>query len=371
MIGLTIRTKGDSAMRITFLLPPYSAKPIGGFKTRYGYANQLAARGHEVTVVHPLRWKVRTPYPRLNKLYHWLTRQARQPRNSIPRPELHWYPIDSRVKMLYVPELTASHVPDGDAIFWVAEAYPPEKGKQFLLLQGYGAFPKARVDALFRAPVAKIVISRWLYEKGLELGVPADEMIHIPNGIDHGKYRMLDPIEGRPPRIAMLYHPKPLKGAEDGITALDLARREFPTLQAVLFGRFPRPRRLPSWIEYQYDPPQEELVGRVYNGSSTYLCPSWREGFGRPAAEAMACGCAVVSTDNGGVRDYAEHGVTALLSPPKNPQALAANILRLLKDDDLRIRLAKAGHECIQEFTWERSTDLLEQFIIDRIGRAK
>ena len=53
----------------------------------------------------------------------------------------------------------------------------------------------------------------------------------------------------------------------------------------------------------------------------------------------------------------------------EDPEALAANVIRLLEDDELRIRLAKAGYERIQEFTWERSTDLLEQFLMDRIGR--
>lgn len=235
------------------------------------------------------------------------------------------------------------------------------------LLPVLGLWPSAREDAFWREHIPKIVIARWLYDKGLELGVPADEMIHIPNGIDHAKYRILHPIESHPPRIAMLYNPHPVKGAEDGINTLELARRGFPTLRAVLFGRLPRPESLPEWIEYHCDPPQEELVGGIYNGSSIYLCSSWREGWHLPPAEAMACGCAVVSTDIGGVRDYAEHGVTALLSPPKNPEALADNIVTLLKDDDLRIRLAKGGHERIQEFTWERSTDLLEQFLKDRV----
>lgn len=49
--------------------------------------------------------------------------------------------------------------------------------------------------------------------------------------------------------------------------------------------------------------------------------------------------------------------------------ALAENIRRLLEDDRLRIRLAKAGYERIQEVTWERSADLLERFMRDRMGR--
>ena len=342
----------------------------------YEYANQLAARGHQVTVVHPAR-RLNTRHP-LAKLYLRFAGKASKPRNSIHRAEVKWHPIDYRVRMLYVPEPTTSHVPDGDAVFaafWaIAEyviGYSPQKGRKFYLWLGYEggwAGPTARVHSALRAPLDKIVISQWLYEQGLKLGVPADEMTYIPCGIDHAKYRIIHPIESRPPRIVVLYHKLPIKGAEDAIKALEIVRREFPTLQAVLFGVFPRPKGLPSWIEYHCDPPQEELIGSIYNGSSIYLSPSWSEGWGLPPAEAMACGCAVAAADSGGIRDFAEHEVTALLSPPKNPEFLAENVLRLLNDNDFRIRLAKAGYERIQEFTWERSTNLLEQFMIDRIG---
>ncbi|MCI2424439.1 hypothetical protein LM599_00135 [Candidatus Acetothermia bacterium] len=46
---------------------------------------------------------------------------------------------------------------------------------------------------------------------------------------------------------------------------------------------------------------------------------------------------------------------------------MAKNLLCVLEDDDLRIRLAKAGNEKIKEFTWERSTDLLEQFLLQHV----
>jgi glycosyltransferase involved in cell wall biosynthesis len=77
----------------------------------------------------------------------------------------------------------------------------------------------------------------------------------------------------------------------------------------------------------------------------------------------MACGCAVVSTDCGGIREYAEHGVNALLSPPEDPKGLAQNVLRLLDDDNLRVRLAKAGYEKIQEFTWDKAVTRLEEVL--------
>ncbi|MGH9344907.1 MAG: glycosyltransferase [Terriglobia bacterium] len=84
----------------------------------------------------------------------------------------------------------------------------------------------------------------------------------------------------------------------------------------------------------------------------------------------MACGCAVASTDCGGIREYALHEVNALLSPSRDPRSLAGSILRLLDDDDLRQRIAQSGHERIQEFTWERSTTLLENYIQDHARLA-
>jgi glycosyltransferase involved in cell wall biosynthesis len=215
----------------------------------------------------------------------------------------------------------------------------------------------------------KIVISRGLYERGISLGVDSRDLIYVPNGIDHSIYRQLEPIENRPPWVVMLYHIIDWKGSKDGIRALQLAKAQYPTMKAVLFGIFSRPNDLPSWIEYRCNPSRDELVNSIYNGSSIYVCSSWHEGFGLPPAEAMACGCAVVSTDVEGVRDFAENEVTALLSPPKDPEALAGNIVRLLRDDELRIKLAKAGHERIKEFTWGKSTDLLEQFLKGLMGR--
>ena len=67
------------------------------------------------------------------------------------------------------------------------------------------------------------------------------------------------------------------------------------------------------------------------------------------------CGCAVACTDNAGYREMAIDDNTALLSPIKNPAALAENIIRLIEDDALRIRIAEQGYEYIQKFKWDDS----------------
>lgn len=365
----------NTAMRVTFLLPGYPWRPVGGFRVVYEYANSLVARGHSVAVVHPRR----LPYYRAPAPSRFGTRlrlQAGRIRNVLAKPKVRWSPIDQRVAMLYVPDLAERHLPDGEAVVataWQTAEYvagcPRSKGAKFYLIQSYETWsgPQGRVDATWRADVKKIVIARWLYEKGLELGVPPADMIHIPNGIDHSRYRVSKPVEDRGAAVAMMASPLELKGTDHGLRAMEAARRQSPELRALLFGTGREPKGLRTWMTYFRDPPQTFLVEHIYNASSIYLCPSRTEGWALPAAEAMACGCALVAMDNGGVRDYAEHGVTALLSAAGDTAALAENLRILLADSAARVRLALAGSRRIQDFTWQRSTAVFEEFLCNNL----
>jgi glycosyltransferase involved in cell wall biosynthesis len=59
--------------------------------------------------------------------------------------------------------------------------------------------------------------------------------------------------------------------------------------------------------------------------------------------DALALGLPIVSTDTNGARDYVIHGVTGLLSPPGDPNALATNVRALLDDPDMRARMGVAA----------------------------
>jgi glycosyltransferase involved in cell wall biosynthesis len=86
---------------------------------------------------------------------------------------------------------------------------------------------------------------------------------------------------------------------------------------------------------------------------STLFClPShYREGLPKVLLEAMAAGRAVITTDAIGCREAVADGDNGLLIPPRNPEALAEAIERLLFDTVLRRRLAKRGRErAEQEF---------------------
>ncbi len=366
-------------MKITFALPGYPLRPCGGFRVVYEYANHLAARGHEVTVVHPRRLHL-GPQPPAPNFYRLLRRKGAALRDQLFRPNInHWQSVDPRAQLLYVPDLTSRRVPDADAVFATAwdtaeyvNGYPGSKGEKFYLIQSYETWggPKDRVDATWKLPLHKVVIADWLYDLGTQMG--CQDMVKIPNGCDHSRFKVSDAIHGRPKRISMMFSHRELKGSADGLAALEKVRSSHPDLEAILFGIPSRPESLPAWIQYRQNPSQSELADIIYGRSRIFVCSSWTEGFALPPAEAMACGCAVVSTDCGGVREFAMDGSTALLSPPRNPEALAMNILRLLEDEDLRTRLALEGHKEIKAFTWERSTSLLEEFINSHVrGRVQ
>lgn len=99
-----------------------------------------------------------------------------------------------------------------------------------------------------------------------------------------------------------------------------------------------------------------------------HLAPSWQEGCQLPPMEAMACKCAVVTTNVGGIPDYAVAGQTALISDPRDPQALAQNIIRLLDYEAELMRISHAGYQHIKHFTWERATDKLQQVLASLVA---
>ncbi len=356
-------------MNITFVLPGYPWKPVGGYRVVYEYANHLVARGHDVVVVHARElpnWK-----PAGSRFYGWLRGKAAKTRNTFLKPSVSWQPVDARVKMLFVPSPLPRYIPDGDAVFatfWplaeLAAEYPEAKGKKFHLVMDFYPYlgTKAELEKAWRFPCRKIAISSWLRDMVLKSGIEHDDVSAIPIGIDGNRFLMNKPAENRKDVIAMMVHPAAYKASQDGIEALRRVKEKSGHVQFTCFGTFPRKKILPAWIDYMENASEKELVG-IYSEAKIFISSSLMEGFALPPAEAMACGCAVAATDSGGIREFAEHEKTALLSPPGNPDALAENILRLLEDDALRLKLAKEGHERISGFTWDRSTDMLEQFL--------
>ena len=85
--------------------------------------------------------------------------------------------------------------------------------------------------------------------------------------------------------------------------------------------------------------------------------------------EAMACKCALVTTDNGGCGDYAINEKTALVSPPRKSEELAQNLIRLLEDKSLLKTIAHNGYEHIRRYTWDRAVDKMERIFWEELHK--
>lgn len=360
-------------MKITFIQGDYAKKPRGGPRVVYEYASRLAMRGYDVSVVHPRK----LPF-KYSSAYRRIRRSLGEKRDWVFKPRVTWHNVNKKVHMLYVSDLSPRNIPDGDAVFATAWHtapcvldYPTQKGEKFYLIQGYETWagPKEAVDATWLSHLHKIVVARWLHDLGTKLG--CTDMTYIPNGIDHDIFRLIVPFEARPPRVIYMYSPDISKGADDAQEAFEMAKQKNSKLQVAYFGTYPRPQSIPRWIEYYRDPGRAELAEKIYGRGSIFLSSSRSEGFPLSPAEAMACGCALVATDIPGIRDYAEDGVTALLSPINNPQGMATNILRLLENDELRTQLAIAGCQRIRGFRWDQSTNLLEGFVLNHLDSGR
>jgi len=355
-------------MKITFVLPMYLNRPAGGFKVVYEYASHLQTRGHQVTVVHPRSHDPRPGVEQKLKGYLWPYKIKWQDRVIAP-----WFAMHPEVKLSLVADLGEQFIPDGDAIFatgyqtafWV-DRYGASKGRKLYLIQHHETWlgPEDEVNRTWTLPLHKVVIARWLSDLAREFDASGSAS-YIPNGMDFSSFKLVTPIAARPQRVAMLAHPFAWKGMADGLAALEMVRAQAPDLEATMFGTHPRPPELPAWIEYVEHPAPDELLA-LYNSCAVFLHPSWAEGWPLPPAEAMTCGCALVAAANPGVRDYAEHEITALLAPIKQPAALAEQLLRVVRDGALRQRIAEAGSQHIRQYTWERAVNAMEALLLLR-----
>lgn len=349
-------------MRISFILPGAGREPVGGVKIVYEYANRLTARGHDVTLIHTVGLETHPSLSqRLDILNRYLKRRIRGDYGPAK-----WFDLHPRVSLLWVHTPSARVVPAGDVVIatswqtaeWVA-GYPVSKGRPFYFIQHKEVWsgPGHRVMATWKLPLEKIVISRWLEQVAGELG---EKAIYVPNGLDFDAFGMDTPPDSRNPnRIMMLYHRDEWKGSEEGLKALSIVRESLPELEAVLFGVPDAASDFPEWVQYYRSPAQSRLR-ELYNEAAVFLAPSRSEGWGLPGSEAMMCGAAVVATDIGGHREFARADETALMVPARDYREMARQLLRMCRDDSLRNRIAKTGHDFIQQFTWERAVDGIE-----------
>ncbi|KPV46716.1 hypothetical protein SE19_04330 [Acidiplasma aeolicum] len=101
-----------------------------------------------------------------------------------------------------------------------------------------------------------------------------------------------------------------------------------------------------------------------------FVLPSIVEGMSSPPLEAMACGCAVVVTDNGGVNEYIKDGLNGIIFPVRDSDCLYQKVILLINNKALREQMIQNGLETAKEFSYD---NMNKNFIrlIEEVQRRK
>ena len=326
-------------MKIVF--PVLSLEMGGGARFIYQLANALADKGHDIEVV-------------------------------MPEEGAQVWPL--RTKLTRVKALTPSSIPSADFILpnfypTVRPAWESQKGRVVRLSLGYEPLwvsdhETAKQTYLIGAPIMSI--SHWhrqllLQETGLEstvisAGVDTSTFHPYPKqseqtGCKNIFYIMRDPNYGYT-----------WKGGADFLKAVTNLKDQIDfeitvSMPEGVLITSPIPLRIQTAATNQ------ELA-MMYAEADLFVSTSYFEAFGLPPLEAMACGTAVVTTDCGGNRDYVKSGENCLVVPPSDIEQLSSAIYYLLTQDAERQSLAASGLLLAQTWTWQRTADQVEAFLL-------
>jgi glycosyltransferase involved in cell wall biosynthesis len=105
----------------------------------------------------------------------------------------------------------------------------------------------------------------------------------------------------------------------------------------------------------------EEDLPCIYSGAQLLVIPSYFEGFGLPALEAMACGTPVVASDRGALPEVISDA--GLLVNPYDLDALSRSMQGVLEDERLRCNLIEKGLERVKQFSWRNTAEKTLQIL--------
>lgn len=215
-----------------------------------------------------------------------------------------------------------------------------------------------------------IAVSQYVADILLEFGVDPSKVSVVHSSVDLARLNV-EPLPrtdlGVPEGVPLIGNTGALVGHKDHqslIAAMSAALRELPDLHLVIAGEGELRAAIETQIEALGLVDRVKLLGyrgdapRILKALDVYVSSSWSEGLGTSVLEALACSIPVVATVAGGVPEMVLNERTGLLVPARDPEALAAAIVRIFRDKALAQQMARNGKAHVhQHFTVDRMVE--------------
>ena len=229
---------------------------------------------------------------------------------------------------------------------------------------------------------ALVGVSEGVKSRLLELGFPKEKCMAISNGVDWSKFESVPRLEWdkRLPQVIMASRFAKQKDQPTLIQAMRILKAQQVQTKLSIAG-LGKTRLLQQSEKVSAElglTEQIEFLGHVTNmpellaKHQIFVLSTHYEGMPLALIEAMASGCACIGTDVVGVREVIEHGVTGLLVPENNAQAIADAIAMLLNNPEKAENLGTAARAAVQQhFTLQVMNDNYTRLLLQLYQQKK
>lgn len=338
-------------MNITFVLPGDGRS--GGVRVTAEMANQLLARGHGVRIAFR-----RPPTASLANLKRSVQRTALR---CLGNSDYDWLPAFRGPRVGY-QTLGSLSFSEGEIVIAVGSRTVEDVDaltapvRKVRYCHGFSDYLAELTSRAWSIPMPTIAVSPTLIPRLQSMGC---EIIGtVPNGINPSEY-FVEPSSRN--GVGLIFNNNPKKAPAETIELVRLLRSRLPDLPCYVFSDAPRQPGFPKDTFWRL--PSVDRARWIYNQCRVWVVTSKSEGFCLPILEAMACGCAVVSSDHDTVSGLIQHEVNGLIVPIGDNDAFLRAIRRLLEEPEFCARLVAQGHDTARRFSWAEAVLKMENVL--------